>query len=79
MVSGGSVPVSIRATGTTGTQNKFYISVDGTQRDFWVVSGTEIRWWWTLTSLSAGNHTLSVRIVDASGKTGTGSITVQRP
>ena len=79
VVSGGSVPVSIRATGTTGTQNKFYISVDGTQRDFWVVSGTEIRWWWTLTSLSAGNHTLSVRIVDASGKTGTGSITVQRP
>ena len=68
----------MEASGTSGTQNRFWISVDGVQRAYWVVSGTQIRWWWALNGLGAGPHTLSVRVEDATGQTGTGSITVRR-
>jgi hypothetical protein len=78
-VSGGSIRVTIRASGTSGSQNKFWISVDGAQKDFWIVSGSEINWWWTLTSLTPGRHTLSVKVQDATGKTGTGSVVIRRP
>jgi hypothetical protein len=78
-VSGGSIRVTIRASGTSGSQNKFWMSVDGAQKGFWIVSGSEINWWWTLTSLTPGQHTLSVKVQDATGKTGTASVVIRRP
>jgi hypothetical protein len=81
-VPGGSVQVTIRAAGTGNkaglTQNRFTIFVDNVQRDFWIVPGTEIRWWWSTGTLAAGSHTLRVQVTDINGKTGTGSITVRK-
>jgi hypothetical protein len=74
----GTPQVTITAAGMTGTVNRFYISVDGVQKDYWVVAGTTINWFWNTSSLADGAHTLSVKAVDVTGKTGTGSIVVQK-
>ncbi|MGH7277219.1 MAG: galactose oxidase-like domain-containing protein, partial [Candidatus Rokuibacteriota bacterium] len=72
----GTPRVEIRASGTSGSSNRFYIHVDDVQKDYWVVSGTTINWYWNTTGLTNGSHTLKVTVTDATGKSGTGSVTV---
>jgi hypothetical protein len=74
----GTPRVTIAASGTSGSSNRFTILVDGAQKDLWIVSATTINWYWNTSALADGPHVLSVRVVDATGRSGSGSVSVQK-
>lgn len=67
----GTVTIRIRAEGTSGASNRFAISVDGVQRELIVTSGTTVDWSFDTTTVPNGSRTLSVRVTDATGRSGT--------
>jgi hypothetical protein len=75
-VIGGSYGVKMVAAGLGAGPYKWTISVDAVQESFRIESVTAITWWWLTTGYVNGTHTLTVRVVDASGKTASGTVTV---
>jgi len=63
-----TVTVNMRATGTTGTSNTFVLSIDGAVASTQTVAGTTASFSWNTKNILNGNHTLSVRVTDATGR-----------
>ncbi len=74
----GTVPVRMTANGLGAGGYRWYISVDGSQVAYRVESTTAITWWWNTGSLAPGTHSLSVRVLDASGTEARGSVNVRK-
>jgi len=72
----GSYQVQLGTSGLAAGTKRFYISVDGRQVSYWVVTTTGINWWWNTTGYANGTHTLSVRVVDSTGREVTGTVRV---
>ncbi len=75
----GLTTVRIAAAGTSGASNRFSISVDGVAQDVVVTNAATIDWPWNTSGLPNGSHTIAASVVDATGRSGTGStyVTVQ--
>jgi hypothetical protein len=72
----GSVPVRITATGLASGTKRFFMIVDGVQAGLQVVTSDTITWFFRTLNLSNGTHTLTVRAVDAAGRTVTRTLRV---
>jgi hypothetical protein len=73
----GTVPVQITVSGTTGSSNRFTVSVDGVQQPVIITNATTITWNWDTTTVANGSRTISASVHDAGGNTGTGFVYVQ--
>jgi hypothetical protein len=75
----GQTTVRIAATGTSGSNNRFSIMVDGAAQDVVLTNATSIDWPWNTMGLPNGSHTISASVTDSTGRSGTGSeyVTVQ--
>ena len=72
----GSVPVRFTATGLASGTKRFSIVVDGVQAGLQVVTTNAITWFFRTFNLPNGVHTLTVRAVDATGRTVTRTVRV---
>ena len=73
----GTVPVQVAVSGTTGSNNRFTISVDGVQQTVIVSNLTTVTWNWDTGVVANGSRTVSATVQDAGGNTGTGFVYVQ--
>jgi hypothetical protein len=75
----GQTSVRIAAAGTSGSSNRFAITVDGALQDVVLTNATTIDWSWNTLGLTNGAHTIGASVTDATGRSGTGSeyVTVQ--
>jgi hypothetical protein len=73
----GTVPVQIAVSGTTGTSNRFTVSIDGVQQTVIVSNSTTVTWNWDTTTVPNGSPTISASVQDAGGNTGNGFVYVQ--
>jgi hypothetical protein len=74
---GGTITVSLAASGGTGTFTAYTVKADGTT----IFSGASSAFSWNTTSVANGAHTLTATVTDSAGATGNASIsvTVQQP
>lgn len=72
----GLTTVRITAAGTSGTSNRFAITVDGVAHDVIVTNATTVDWPWNTTGLTNGSHTISAGVTDATGRSGAASLSV---
>ncbi len=75
-VTGKKVPISLGAMGTSGTNNTFTVSIDGTVIGTKTVKVTTATVNWVTRGYAKGLHTLSATVKDATGNTGSASETV---
>ena len=73
----GTVPVQIAVTGTSGTNNRFTVLVDGVQQTVIASNATTVTWNWDTTTVSNGSRTITANVQDATGNTGSGFVYVQ--
>jgi hypothetical protein len=64
----GSKAIAITAAGFASGTLRYYISVDGGQKWYWVTNSTSITQWWNTTSVASGPHTISVRVIDSASR-----------
>jgi hypothetical protein len=64
----GSTAIAVTATGFAAGTLRYYISIDGEQKWYWVTTSTSISQWWNTASVPAGTHSISVRVVDSASR-----------
>ena len=72
----GTSTVGMSAAGSTGASRTFQLSVDGVVVSTQTVGGTTASYAWNTSGLSNGSHTLSLRVTDTLGGSGTTSRSV---
>jgi hypothetical protein len=72
----GSTPVRITAAGFATGVLRYFISIDDAQKWFWYTTPTTITQWWGTTTYPNGTHSITVRVTDTAGKTGTATVSV---
>src|SRR6058998_141022 len=73
----GTVPVQITVSGTSGTNNRFTVFVDGVQQTVIASNATTVTWNWDTTTVASGSRTISASVQDATNNTGSGFTYVQ--
>ncbi|HEV8640338.1 MAG TPA: Ig-like domain-containing protein [Methylomirabilota bacterium] len=72
----GTVVVDVWVEGQSGTANTFTLAADGRVVTAQTIAGAHATLYWPTTGLTNGTHTLTATVKDATGKTGTSSISV---
>lgn len=73
---GAKVPIIVDAAGTTGDENTFTVSVDGTEVGSTTGDVTTASFKWFTRNYTAGPHTISTTVTDETGAMGSKDITV---